>query len=480
MKSALTLCILLLLVSPFTIKATGQGVNLFDNTRIHRVDFTSLNPADWDSIARRYLRKQYTPLKVEIDGIVMDSTGVRIKGNGFSEYYYDNKYQPFRLKFNEFRQGQKFDGLKQVNLHSHNLIEAFTGFNIWRTYGMVAPRTSFAELWFDGVFIGLYLLVDEVEKVFLDWNYGNDGGNLFKADAKGANLSWLGTDPAAYNCYQLETNETENNRSDLIAFLNSVYNTADSHLLDSVNKYLNVTSFLKSVAIEVFICKTDAFYDSGHNYFLYHNTTTGRFEYISWDLDASMANYNRFDFNLYNGYYSIDNPMINQILKHPGFKQLYYSTACEFIHSRAADKSRINALLNDAESLLRTRNLTLNLPNAKTVEEVKTFFADRETDLEKSLTRYQFHCEGSMNIDYIALENQVNIYPNPAGDFVVVEMNEEDAGEIHIVSMVGKTVLSLKPESRICRIPVGDLLPGIWLMRIQAQGNVINRKFVIK
>jgi len=453
---------------------------LFDNTRVHQIKFTSLNPADWDSIARRYTRKQYTPLKVEIDGIALDSTGVRIKGNGFGEYAYHDKKQPYRLKFGEFRPGQKYDGLKQVNLHSHNLIEAFTGFDIWRTYGMVAPRTAFAELWFDGIFIGLYLLVDEVEKVFLNWNYGNNNGNLFKADAKGANLSWLGTGPVEYECYQLETNETKNDRSDLIAFLNSVYNTGNSALIDSINKHFNLDSFLKSLAIEVFICKTDAFYDSGHNYFLYHNTTSGQFEYIPWDLDASMASYNRFDVNLYNGYTSVESPMINRILKHPGLKQLYYSLSCEFIHSQAADRHRISALLDNAENLLRTRHLTLNLPNEKTTQEVKTFFANRETDLEKALVRYGFRCDGTMGTDDFSDDLLISIFPNPASGQVTISLPGTAPAEIRMVSITGQTVYRGTSSSRSCRIGLEGLAPGIYLIRVWSGVNVVTRKLFLE
>ena len=94
-----------------------------------------------------------------IDGVEIDSVGVRIKG--LTSVL--GMYPPFKLDFNEYVSGQKFDGLKKLNLNN-----SFTdgtkqrdrlAYQLYRDAGIPAPRTAYAEVYINDEFIYVYLLV---------------------------------------------------------------------------------------------------------------------------------------------------------------------------------------------------------------------------------------------------------------------------------------------------------------------------------
>lgn len=61
--------------------------------------FYSIVPATWDTIVARFDSKKYTLVNVKIDGDTIDSVGVRIKGNNFSE---GSNQQALKIDFDEF------------------------------------------------------------------------------------------------------------------------------------------------------------------------------------------------------------------------------------------------------------------------------------------------------------------------------------------------------------------------------------------
>ncbi len=450
------------------LNLNGQGNAIFDNAYVHIVKLTSLHASDWDSMVRRYTPKIYTPLKVEIDGTLLDSVGVRIKGNSFyPPTMGSNKYQPFRLKFGKFKSGRRFDGLKDVNLHMHDLLTNFLGYDIWRKCGLVAPRTSFAKVYFDNLYLGMYMFVDEVDKIFLDRHYGNDDGNLFKADEKMANLSWLGWDQTLYGAYTLETNEDKNDKSDLIAFLYALHHTPEQLLLDSLRVRLNMDAFFRSMAIEMFICKRDAFYDSGHNYFLYHNTETARFEYIPWDLDNSFQSLDPFNLNFVTNSGMMGNPAIQKIMNVPALKNYYYQCVCNLINSSACDPERLLRLMDETEAFLRLNSLSFSQISGYSLAQVRTFISARTNQIITDFGKYGFSCNPVNSVDKNLPVNSVSAYPNPCEDVLYIHgITPQDKMKYRIVDMKGRdrTAGNFKDP-----LNIAGLENGLFFLILQSQ-----------
>jgi len=71
------------------------------------------------------------------------------------------------------------------------------------------------------------------------------------------------------------------------------------------------------------------------------------------------------------------------------------------------------------------------------------------------------------NIDF------VNIYPNPAQNYIVVEfLMDYETENIEILDIVGKTIRQITIESSITQINISDLEKGIYLIKV---GETIHR-----
>jgi hypothetical protein len=475
----LTLILPLLLLS---LRVFAQGEALLDPSVMHEVKVTTLAKGDWDNIVNRYPMKEYTAVAVEIDGIRMDSVGIRIKGNGFDPGSMGwDKHQPFRLKFSKFRPDQRFEGLKDVNLHTHDLLTNFVGYDIWRTAGIPAPRTSFAKLWIDGEYAGFYMLVDEIEKVFLKRHFGNNDGNLYKADLKGAYLSWLGWDQSAYTAYQPETNEEANDKTDLIALLNAIHNTPESTLTDSIAARLNLSSFLTSLAIEMYICKGDAFYDSGHNYFLYNNEVTGRFEYLPWDLDNAFTSWVDFGINFNAAYSSIQNPFIERILKNTPLKLRYYAAICSLVNSPAFDDARLVRLIDETETFLGAHGVSFRLAYGMDINDVKSFLSTRKAKILSDFVKYRYACSPSAVEDWPEPVTDIRVFPNPARGAIRINYSDRNPIEwITLMDVTGKVLLTQALSAGgPAIVDVHGYQTGVYYIRIGLRQGSAVRKVVL-
>ena len=106
----------------------------------------------------------------------------------------------------------------------------------------------------------------------------NNGGNLFKGDPQGS-LMWKGSNPASYYAdYELHTNNIANDWTDLVKLMDNINNLPTSIFHDSLETKLNTNSFIRQWAARNLCVDLDAYFHAPHNYYLYHNTVSNKFE----------------------------------------------------------------------------------------------------------------------------------------------------------------------------------------------------------
>ena len=74
----------------------------------------------------------------------------------------------------------------------------------------------------------------------------------------------------------------------------------------------------------------------------------------------------------------------------------------------------------------------------------------------------------------------MNLYPNPATQYIVLDMNtgEEMNGTVVIADMMGRQCIQQKAEGTSCRIPVADLPVGMYFMTYSDGKRTVTRKFL--
>ena len=89
--------------------------------------------------------------------------------------------------------------------------------------------------------------------------------------------------------YQLKTNKEADDYSDLAHFINVLNNTPNDELVCKLEEVFNVYDYLKVIASDILMGNWDGPIYNKNNFYLYHNTTSGKIEYIPYDLDNTYG-----------------------------------------------------------------------------------------------------------------------------------------------------------------------------------------------
>lgn len=282
---------------------------------------------------RRYMQASVHYISSTIDSTV-DPVGFRLRGNT-SRY---SAKKSFKISFNEFEDDRTFYGLDKFDLNGeHNdpsIIRSKLAWDLCNTFGLPASRSAHVMLYINGEYRGLYIHVEEYDKTFLETRFGNNTGNFYKC-LWPADMVYLGANQDLYKMmqgnrrvYDLRTNRAEDDYSDLAHLIGIINNSDDQDFVDSVEACFNTFDFLKSVALEVVIGHWDDYWINKNNYFLYNNSATGKFEFVTFDLDNTYGIlFNMEDIDTRNIYqwgnrYE-DRPMVDNLLAIPQYHNLY-------------------------------------------------------------------------------------------------------------------------------------------------------------
>jgi len=271
---------------------------LFIDTVVPRVDIT-INPdtLDWiyehpDSDIEFHARFVFDNGTVRD---TIDPVGFRLRGNT-SRY---SAKKSFKVSINTFTSGQKYYGVEKINLNGeHNdptIMRSKLMWDILRKMHIPAPRANHVQLYINGNYHGLYINVEHIDEEFALTYFGNNDGNLFKC-LYPADLKYLGSNPddyklmnGDYRVYELKTNEEADDYSDLANFINVINNAANNHLVCQLDEVFNTYDYLKVAAADVFCGNWDGYIFNKNNFYLYHNTSSNKMEYIPYDVDNTFG-----------------------------------------------------------------------------------------------------------------------------------------------------------------------------------------------
>ena len=136
---------------------------------------------------------------------------------------------------------------------------------------------------------------ESIDKVFLETRFNSSIGNLFQGEPQ-ANFVYIGNEPMKYwNRYVLKNNTKKNDWSDLVKFIRVINDSVSTQeeYIKKLEATFNLDKCLRAWAINNLIGNIDAynmFYP--HNFFIYHDTLTSKWQWISLDGNYSFAAWN--------------------------------------------------------------------------------------------------------------------------------------------------------------------------------------------
>ena len=167
-------------------KTMGYEDRLFDTSKVHTIDIVI---DDWDAFLQTAQSEEYSVCSVVIDGEAFKNVGIRGKGNTSLSTVssMDSDRYSFKIEFDQYDSTKSYYGLDKLSLNNliqdNTMMKDYLVYQMMNEFGAAAPLCSYVYITVNGEGWGLYLAVEAVEESFLQRNYGNDYGDLYKPDS---------------------------------------------------------------------------------------------------------------------------------------------------------------------------------------------------------------------------------------------------------------------------------------------------------
>ncbi|KAI8065445.1 coth protein-domain-containing protein [Gongronella butleri] len=169
-------------------------------------------------------------------------------------------------------------------------------YDLMNSVGLPVSGASYVRLIINDRPIGLFTLIEAYKGTYLrnQFNGGKkfDQGTLFKGVGFSSDLMPMANMTDYAGAYEVEDKPDKGNATmeKVVKLTQFLYNApVGDGAEDEWNKYLDVESFIRALAIEVTAGFSDGFMTNANNYFLYDNLQEGRFTYTAADFDTTLG-----------------------------------------------------------------------------------------------------------------------------------------------------------------------------------------------
>jgi spore coat protein H len=269
--------------------------DLFDDRVVHDVGL-SINERDLRELRDRYLENVYVPADFEWRGQRVRNVGVRSRGLASR----NASKLGLRIDFNRYSSGRRFLGLASLVLDNlvtdASLVRERISMAFFARLGQPAPRESFARVYINNIYQGVYAIVEPIDGDFLARTLGEKSGYLFERRFLQPYFAEdLGDDPAAYKTvFEPRTHELEADTvlySPIRDLFREVNQPVSTVWRDEVGRYIDLSQFVTHVAIEAFLSEGDGVIGASGmaNFYLYRGPAGERHRLIVWDKDRTFT-----------------------------------------------------------------------------------------------------------------------------------------------------------------------------------------------
>jgi len=297
LTAALLAC--LLIFAPAAPHAQSTE-DLFNPSTLGRIDL-QVHSADWLKLKETFQANDYYPADFVWNGQTVYNVGIRSRGRGSR-----NANKPgLKVDFDRYSDKQKFLGLKSLVLD--NLTQDPSGVHetvtmrFFERVGLYAPRETHVRLYVNNEYVGLYGLVESVDKDLLKRVFGvigedtqNDGWLYEFVWQEHWLFTDFGTDLREIKLrFDATTHESKSDEDkypaiqELIALANQ---TPEDRFVEVIGPRFDLPGFIRFVAAQAYVGETDGFLGAFgvNNFYLYRLENQIKHVLIAWDDDNAF------------------------------------------------------------------------------------------------------------------------------------------------------------------------------------------------
>ena len=320
--------------------ATADPADPFFDGSVLQDLFITINSKDWASLKEHFLDNTYYPCDFKWNGQTVRNLGIRSRGTGSR-----SGVKPgLRVDFDRYTTDQKFLGLKSFILRNNTQdpsgMRERLSMELFKRMGLIAEREAHARLYINNAYVGLFTIVESLDKTFLSKNFNENDGHLYEYSFDNSvpipfDFGYPGADPGLYTPvpFKPETLELDP-QGEVIERLFWTANVAsDAVWRASIEEFLEMKKFIRHLAIENFLAEEDGLTgDYGpNNFYFYRFLNTNRFMFLPWDKSNTFWESPSYSIlrNIEDGTESKRNKLVVRALKDTDLRELWLNTILE-------------------------------------------------------------------------------------------------------------------------------------------------------
>ncbi|WP_127496964.1 CotH kinase family protein [Paenibacillus glycanilyticus] len=301
--------------------------------------------------------EEYHAASVDYNGEHFDNVGIRAKGNlslASVVRMDDSDRYSFKISFDEYV-NQTLGGISKINLNNNysdaSYMREFLTYELAEQMGLPTPKFSFVNVYVNDKLWGFYLAVEQVGDEYLNRNFGNAYGALYKGVmSTGSDLLWIDDKLDSYP--GLAQKSKSSNNDILIDMLNELNNGTD------LEKYINVDDALGYIALNAATNNMDSYIGGNkQNYYLYEDD--GVFSILPWDYNMAFGGMGMMGGG---GSSSLlideptqsalaDRPLVAKLLAVDEYKEKYHEMLQKIVDGYLSD-SQFQARVNELNTMI--------------------------------------------------------------------------------------------------------------------------------
>ena len=305
---------------------------------------------------------EYVHADLNVNGTPLTNVAVRYKGNSTFMQSRGSLKRSLKLDLNKYTKGQKLAGVTTLNLHSNVTDAAWMNeplsYRIFRDGRVPAPRTSWARVYltipgkYTKEYLGLYSLVEDVDKDFAGEQYQTKAGAIFKPSTPSL-FTYVGDDWAKYNqTYDPKTDLTTKQKQRVIDFAKLVTSGSDADFAAQLPQYLDIDEVARYLALNVWLANMDSILNMGQNFYVYLHPETNKFQILPWDLDLSFGGMGGGTELSIERPFAPNNRFLDRLFKTEPFHKTYLAHMAEY-NSTILKSERLAAIVDQTAKVIR-------------------------------------------------------------------------------------------------------------------------------
>jgi spore coat protein CotH len=222
----------------------------------------------------------------------IDVTGPQVAVSSHGQFGRSSIKPSFAVQFDRYESRNTFLGLRRLvlraNTEDDSMMRERLAMALFRRMGIPAPRESHARVYINDEYGGVYTVVEDVDPVFLERNFGESSGYLY-----GYNLvfrwgfGYLGPDTSNYSPlpFKPKNNLIYTDPFPIEAMVRTTNQAPDEQFSIAVSQYIDLIALFRLLATQNFVAEADSFLGENgmNNFFLYRFQNNIRSTFIPWD-----------------------------------------------------------------------------------------------------------------------------------------------------------------------------------------------------